>query len=85
MAKKKLEAVATELLPPVEEVAKAITDIAAGMKKMNSSRLKRDGVVILLHAQCGTHVNRSQIRMVLSELERMDKAWLKPLEKKEGK
>lgn len=85
MGKKNLEAIAPEPLPPVEEVAKAITEIAAGMKKMNSSRLRQDAIVILLQAQCGTRVNRSQIRMVLNELSRMDKAWLKPLEKKEGK
>jgi hypothetical protein len=69
-------------LPPVEEVAQAIVNIATGMKKMNSSRLKRDAVVILLQAQCGAHVNRSQIRMVLDSLDRMDRHWLKPLETK---
>lgn len=69
-------------LPPVEEVAKAIVDIAAAMKKMNASRLKEDAIVILLQAQCGVHVNRTQIRIVLRELARMDKVWLKPLESK---
>lgn len=70
-------------LPPVEEVAQAIVDISAAVKKMNSTRLRRDAVVILLHAQCGSAVNRSQIRMVLNALDSMDREWLKPLEPKE--
>lgn len=70
-------------LPPVEEVAQAIVSIAAAMKKMNTSQLKREAIVILLQAQCGAHANRTQIRAVLNELSRMDKHWLKPLEKKE--
>lgn len=55
-------------LPPVEEVAQAIVDISATMKKMNSTRLEQDGLVILLQAQCRGHVSRSQIRLVLNEL-----------------
>lgn len=69
-------------LPPVEEVAQAIVDIAAAVKKMNSSRLKREAVVILIQAQCGAHATRVQIRTVLDALDKMDKVWLKPLETK---
>lgn len=69
-------------LPPIEEVAQAIVDITAGMRRLNSARLNQDGIVILLQAQCGARVTRTQLRLVLKELSRMDKAWLKPLEKK---
>jgi hypothetical protein len=80
--KKQSPQVQLESLPPVEEVAQSIVDIAAAMKRVNSTRLKQDGVIILLQAQCGAKVNRTQLRLVLNELSRMDKAWLKPLEKK---
>lgn len=69
-------------LPLVEEVAQAIVDIAAAMKRMNGMRLRQEGIVILIHAQCKGHVNKSQILLVINELSRMDRAWLKPLEKK---
>jgi len=59
------------LLPPVEEVAQAIVDIAAAMKKMNGTRLRRDAVVILINAHC--RVGKPDIRLVLDSLANMDK------------
>ncbi len=69
-------------LPNVEDVAQAIVDIDAAIKRMNSSRLKYDAIVTLLKAQCGSRVGVTQIRLVLQELGRMDRTWLKPLEVK---
>lgn len=66
------------LLPPVEEVAQAIVDIAAAMKKMNSTRLRQEAIVILIHEHC--KVGKLDIRRVIFSLENMDKQWLKPLE-----
>lgn len=71
------------LLPPVEEVAQAIVDISAAMKKMNATRLRQEAVVILIHEHC--KVGKPDIRRVIYSLENMDKQWLKPLETKEKK
>ena len=69
-------------LPPVEEVAQAVIDISVGVKRLSTSRLTWGAIVLLLHSQCRGKVGVTQIRLVLQELERMDKAWLKPLETK---
>lgn len=61
---------------PVEVLVQSIEAIAAGMKKINATRLKRDGLVILLAAQTG--VNRTDIRNVLSGLDDLERQWLKP-------
>lgn len=61
---------------PVEILAQSIEAIAAGMKKINASRLKRDAVVILLQAQTG--VNRNDIRAVMDGLDSLERKWLKP-------
>lgn len=70
------------LLPPVEEVAQAIVDIAAAMKRMSATRLRRDAVVILISEH--SKVGRPAVRKVLDSLGNMDKVWLKPLEAKKG-
>lgn len=69
-------------LPPVEEVAQAIVDISAAVKKLMNGRLREDAIVILLQAMSGG-VNRSDIRVVLRNLQQMDQYWLKPLNTKE--
>lgn len=68
------------MLPPVEEVAQAIVDLSAAARKMMSSRLKDKAVIILLQAMSGG-VKRSDIEIILHNLQIMDKHWLKPLEK----
>lgn len=70
----------TPLLPPVEEVAQAIVDIAAAMKKMNETRLRKSAIIVLIHAQL-RGVGKREIELVLDSLENMDKTWLRPLEK----
>ena len=68
-------------LPPVEEIAQAIVDLSAAARKMMSTRLQTKAIVILLQAMSGG-VKRSDIEIILHNLQLMDRHWLKPLEKK---
>jgi hypothetical protein len=60
---------------PVEIIEQAIVDIAAGMKKLNSTRLTRKAIVTLLHAS--SNVNKGTIEVVLNNLEDLERNWLK--------
>lgn len=60
---------------PADILAQAICDIADGVKKLNSSRLKRDAVVLLLHAQC--RVSQRDIKLVLNALDKLKETWVK--------
>lgn len=71
-------------LPPVEEIAQAIADIGAAARKLMSTRLTERAIITLLHDMSG-QVKRSDIQMVLHNLQNMDRQWLKPLPKKETK
>lgn len=68
-------------LPPIEEVATAITQMSAAMRKLNSSRLRRDAIVTLIAH--GSKLPRKTIEIVLNNLEFMDKDYLKPPATKE--
>lgn len=59
-----------------EIIAQSIEAIATGMKKLNSTRLTRRALVILLAEQ--SHVNRGDVIKVLDALDRLEKTWLKP-------
>lgn len=65
---------------PAEIIAQSIETIAAGMKKLNSTRLTRRALVILLAEQ--SHVNRGDVIKVLDSLDQLEKTWLKPKETK---
>lgn len=65
---------------PVEIIAQSIETIAEGMKKLNSTRLTRRALVILLAEQ--SHVNRGDVIKVLDSLDQLEKTWLKPKESK---
>lgn len=65
-------------LPPPEEVAQAIVDLAAAARKMMSTRLTNRAIVILLQEMSG-RVKRSDIEIILRNLQLMDREWLKPL------
>ena len=60
---------------PVEIIEQAIIDIAAGMRKLNSTRLTRKAIVTLLHASSG--VPKGTIEIVLNNLELIEHTWLK--------
>lgn len=60
---------------PVEIIAQSIEAIAAGMKKLNSTRLTKRALVILIAEQ--SHVNRGDVLKVLDALDALEKVWLK--------
>jgi hypothetical protein len=59
-----------------EVLAQAIIDISIGMKKLNASRLNRDGLILLLHDSSG--VGKPAIRKVLAALDDLEKRYLRP-------
>lgn len=61
---------------PVEIIAQSIEAIAAGMKKLNSTRLTKRALIILIAEH--SHVNRGDVSRVLESLEDLEKTWLKP-------
>jgi hypothetical protein len=67
--------------PPTPEVlAQAIVDIAAGLKKLNASRLKSNAVVLLVHEASG--VGKPAVRAVLDALATLEQTYLKPKDRK---
>lgn len=67
--------------PPAEPIAaevlaSAIVEIAAGMKKLDDSRLKRDAIVTLIARTSG--LPRQHIEVVMNNLEQLEATWLKP-------
>lgn len=68
-------------LPPVEEIAQAIADLSVAARKLMSTRLSTKAIVILLQSMSGA-VKRSDIEIILHNLQIMDKHWLKPLTEK---
>jgi MinD superfamily P-loop ATPase len=63
--------------PPAPEVmAQAIVDIAAGMKRLTASRLRRDTIILLLHD--ATRIGKRDIGYVLNALDRLEELYLKP-------
>lgn len=61
---------------PAEVIAQSIADIAAAMKILSSTRLKRDAIVTLIHAR--SKVGKRDIELVLNNLEYLEAVWLKP-------
>lgn len=64
--------------PPIsaEIIATAITEIAAGMDKLNTTRLTRKAIVVLIHDQ--SKLPKKTIDIVLNNLVDLEKDWLKP-------
>lgn len=66
----------------LEELAKSIEIVAAGIKKLSSSRLTRKAVLILIQSAAGPgFVNRTQIGTVLDLAERLPELYLKKRKK----
>lgn len=61
---------------PAEIIAQSIVDLAEGMKKLNSTRLTRRAIVLLIHDQ--SKVGKRDIEIVLNNLEQLEDLWLKP-------
>lgn len=76
MSKPKIKVKLNEESPePVEILAASIPELAQAMKKLNSTRLKRDALVILLHAQ--SKVGKGEINIILNCLEDLENLFLK--------
>jgi hypothetical protein len=60
---------------PVEELEAAIIQIGAGMEKLNSSRLTRRAIVVLL--QDSSKQSRRNIECVLNALDQLESRYLK--------
>jgi hypothetical protein len=65
----------TEPVAP-EIMARSIEEIAKAMKTLSATRLKRDAVIILIHAR--SKVGKREIELVLNNLEELEQIWLKP-------
>jgi hypothetical protein len=59
-----------------EIIADSIVQIAEGMRRINSTRLTRKAIVILIQSQ--SKVPRLDIEIVLNNLADLEKDWLKP-------
>jgi hypothetical protein len=61
---------------PVEVIERAVVELAAGMKRLNDTRLKRETIVALLHDTSG--IGKRQIEVILNCLDRLEQLYLKP-------
>ncbi|CAM9720545.1 unnamed protein product, partial [Phaeothamnion confervicola] len=61
---------------PVEILITAIVEVAAAMKKIDRSRLRREALVTLIHDS--SKIGKPQIRLVLNNLAELEKLFLKP-------
>jgi hypothetical protein len=60
---------------PIEEIAESIQKLSDGMKVLNSSRLKQETIVLLLHHV--TKVRKSDINDILNALPELERTFLK--------
>lgn len=72
-----------QVLPPIEEIAQAISDLSEAARKMMNGRLNEKAIIILLQQMSGG-VRRDDIRVILHNLQLMDREYLKPLPRKEA-
>jgi hypothetical protein len=61
---------------PAEVIATSIEQIAAAMRQINSTRLTRKALVALIHDQ--SKLPKRDIELVLTNLEGLERDWLKP-------
>jgi len=64
---------------PVEILASSIVQVAAGMKRINESRLTRKALVVLLVHDTG--LGHGAVSTVLDSLDSLEATYLKPLKK----
>ncbi len=61
---------------PAEVLATSIQTIANSMKALNSTRLRRETIVALIHLH--SKLPRKTIEIVLNNLDSLEQTWLKP-------
>lgn len=66
----------TEPEIPAEVIASSIVQIAQGMRALDATRLKRDAIVELIHAQ--SKIPKGTIKVVLNNLVDLERDWLNP-------
>lgn len=66
-----------KLSDELKAIETAIVELAAGMRALSRTRLKRDTIVLLLHSACKGKVGKRQIEDVLDALERLERDALK--------
>ncbi len=67
---------------PAEVIEQSIVDVAKGFRKMNSTRLSRKAIVLLVqHAVGVTRINQRQVEDVLDAAESLDTKYLKKVSK----
>lgn len=79
---KKIEPPKVKLIQPeqpvaAEIIATAIVEIAAGMKKLNESRLTRRAIVTLISQN--SKIGHETINIILNNLDELEVTWLKPV------
>lgn len=62
---------------PAEVLAQSIETIAIGFRKLSATRLNRRGLMLLIKDASG--VGMSEIELVLSAVENLDKRYLKKI------
>ena len=63
---------------PVEVMERAIVDLAAGFKRMKSSRLSEKAIILLVQHSAGTTVvTQAQVKAVLDSAANLDRTFLK--------
>lgn len=60
---------------PIEIIAQSILELAKAMKKLDSTRLKRDTLVILLSAH--SKIGKTDINIILNNLADLENTFLK--------
>ncbi len=65
---------------PAEIIAGSIIKISKSMKELSETRLARNTIVTLIHAN--SKVSKKHIELVLNNLEAMEVIWLKPSKEK---
>lgn len=60
---------------PAEILAKAIVEVAKGMKLIEASRLTRNAIVALIHDR--SRVGKETIHVILNNLDELESHWLK--------
>lgn len=63
-----------------EIIAQSIVDIQKAMDALNKTRLTRHAIIILIQEK--SKISRRDIELVLNNLDKLEKLWLKPKQAK---
>lgn len=66
----------TDPMIPVDVIVSSIERVAAGMKQLSNSRLNKEAIVLMVAAS--SRVSKETVRLVINNLESLERQWLKP-------